>query len=375
MQNSSAVKNQLQDRCILADKLIGEFCSRKVAGTWLGNPNKKMKKTNGRAVTVTNSLSASKTAYSLEKAEELITKALDTSTLENDTSDSDNAEIESNLSTESSVLQQLPVILSRSNASSTIADVMSSQSPIIISDIDKKETSRRRSRSRLDVAVQKRRLEEDLDLPPTSGSVGEPVGEEWTEAKARKRANLKKKRVASNEELPTNGGQPTAVKSPKAGSQSKAQDEAANDGRHANTSKAGTHPIAKEIQEEDSEESQKPTPEDHQKDFTAEVELEEEDPLKKEADNQPTTTLLELDLMTEPQTIFNMESQKPTPEDHQKDFTAEVELEEEDPLKKEADNQPTTTLLELDLMTEPQTIFNMDEKGCRLTIHYQQKDL
>ncbi|KAK9687054.1 hypothetical protein QE152_g36740 [Popillia japonica] len=77
-----------------------------------------------------------KTVYSLEKAEGLITKALDTSTLQNDTSDSDNAEIQSNLSTESSVLQQLPVILSR-NASSTIADVMSSQSPIIISDIDK----------------------------------------------------------------------------------------------------------------------------------------------------------------------------------------------------------------------------------------------
>ncbi|KAK9659740.1 hypothetical protein QE152_g41581, partial [Popillia japonica] len=56
----------------------------------------------------------------------------------------------------------------------------------------------------------------------TSGSEGEPDGEEWTEAKARKRANLKKKRVASAEELPTNGGQPTAVKSPKAGAQSKA---------------------------------------------------------------------------------------------------------------------------------------------------------
>ncbi|KAK9739003.1 hypothetical protein QE152_g9413 [Popillia japonica] len=82
-----------------------------------------------------------KTVYSLEKAEELITKALDTSTLENDTSDSDNAEIESNLSTESSVLQQLPVILSRSNASSTIADVMSSQSPIIMSDIGSDATS------------------------------------------------------------------------------------------------------------------------------------------------------------------------------------------------------------------------------------------
>ncbi|KAK9701919.1 hypothetical protein QE152_g30280 [Popillia japonica] len=86
--------------------------------------------------------------------------------------------------------------------------------------------------TRLDVA-QKRRLEEDLDLPSTSGSEGEPDGEEWTEAKARKRANLKKKRVASAEELPTNGGQPTAVKSPKAGAQSKARDEAANDGRHA----------------------------------------------------------------------------------------------------------------------------------------------
>ncbi|KAK9679248.1 hypothetical protein QE152_g40177, partial [Popillia japonica] len=81
--------------------------------------------------------------------------------------------------------------------------------------------------TRLDVA-QKRRLEEDLDLPSTSGSEGEPDGEEWTEAKARKRANLKKKRVASAEELPTNGGQPTAVKSPKAGAQSKARDEAAN---------------------------------------------------------------------------------------------------------------------------------------------------
>ncbi|KAK9687868.1 hypothetical protein QE152_g35953 [Popillia japonica] len=40
--------------------------------------------------------------------------------------------------------------------------------------------------TRLDVA-QKRRPE-DLDLPPTSGSEGEPDGEEWTEAKARKRA-------------------------------------------------------------------------------------------------------------------------------------------------------------------------------------------
>ncbi|KAK9704547.1 hypothetical protein QE152_g27787 [Popillia japonica] len=48
--------------------------------------------------------------------------------------------------------------------------------------------------TRLDVA-QKRRLEEDLDLPSTSGSEGEPDGEEWTEAKARKRANLKKKRL------------------------------------------------------------------------------------------------------------------------------------------------------------------------------------
>ncbi|KAK9745443.1 hypothetical protein QE152_g6958 [Popillia japonica] len=36
--------------------------------------------------------------------------------------------------------------------------------------------------TRLDVA-QKRRLEEDLDLPSTSGSEGEPDGEEWTEAK------------------------------------------------------------------------------------------------------------------------------------------------------------------------------------------------
>ncbi|KAK9687359.1 hypothetical protein QE152_g36498 [Popillia japonica] len=43
---------------------------------------------------------------------------------------------------------------------------------------------------RLDVA-QKRRLEEDLKLPPTSGSEGEPDGEEWTETKARKRAKKK----------------------------------------------------------------------------------------------------------------------------------------------------------------------------------------
>ncbi|KAK9679864.1 hypothetical protein QE152_g39655 [Popillia japonica] len=99
--------------------------------------------------------------------------------------------------------------------------------------------------TRLDVA-QKRRLE-DLDLPPTSGSEGEPDGEEWTEAKARKRANLKKKKVASIEELPTNGGQPTAVKSPKAGAQSKARDEAANDGRHANSPKAGTSRSAPKI--------------------------------------------------------------------------------------------------------------------------------
>ncbi|KAK9710632.1 hypothetical protein QE152_g25914 [Popillia japonica] len=72
------------------------------------------------------------------------------------------------------------------------------------------------------------------------------------------------------------------------------------------------HPTAREIQEEDSEVTQTPTPEDHQKDFQAEVELDEEDPPKKEAEK-----------------------------DHQKDFQAEVELDEEDPPKKEAENQPT----------------------------------
>ncbi|KAK9686007.1 hypothetical protein QE152_g37509 [Popillia japonica] len=89
-----------------------------------------------------------------------------------------------------------------------------------------------------------RRREIDADLPPTSGSEGEPDGEEWTESKARKRGGLKEKscvwrRVTrvSNHRKATSY---QSVKPPKAGSQSKAQDEAANDGRHANSSKAGT---------------------------------------------------------------------------------------------------------------------------------------